>query len=201
MIPLTMWTYPESKPKLEITPGFLLLMAALLYLDEGAELLPWAVLACALHELGHMAASLSFGGRVGRLRLSAVGAELRFEYFRPLSYGQENLVLLAGPAVNLLLAAPAFALGLRILAVSSVWIGAFNLLPIPPMDGGRLAENLLGGCLGLPWTPTALAVISAVLAGLLAGVGAVAAVVYGNVTLILTAIWLLWCTLRPGRGA
>lgn len=194
-----MWTCPESGPRLEITPGFLLLMAGLLYLDEGAGLLPWAMLACALHELGHLAAALAFGGRSPRLRLSAVGAELRLDYPRPLSYGRENLVLLAGPAVNLLLAVPAFALGLRILAVSSVWIGAFNLLPIPPMDGGRLAENLLGGCLGLPWTPTALAVISAVLAGLLAGMGAVAAVVYGNVTLVLTAVWLLWCTLRAGR--
>lgn len=194
-----MWTCPESGPRLEITPGFLLLMAGLLYLDEGAGLLPWAMLACALHELGHLAAALAFGGRSPRLRLSAVGAELRLDYPHPLSYGRENLVLLAGPAVNLLLAVPAFALGLRILAVSSVWIGAFNLLPIPPMDGGRLAENLLGGWLELSWTPTALAVISAVLAGLLAGVGAIAAAVYGNVTLVLTAVWLLWCTLRAGR--
>ena len=195
-----MWTCPDAGAKWEVTPGFLLLMAGLLYLDEGAGLLPWAVLACALHELGHLTAAMAFGGRVIRLRLSAVGAELRLDYPRPLSYGRENLVLLAGPAVNLALAIPAFALGLRVLAVSSVWIGAFNLLPIPPMDGGKLAANLLGGWLELPWASTALTVVAAVLAGLLAGVGAIAAAVYGNVTLLLTAAWLLWCTLRPGRG-
>lgn len=192
-----MWTCPESGPRLEITPGFLLLMAGLLYLDEGAGLLPWAMLACALHELGHLAAALAFGGRSPRLRLSAVGAELRFAWPAPLSYGREGLVVLAGPAANLLLAVPAFALGLELLAVSSVWIGAFNLLPIQPLDGGVLAYNLLTGCWGLDWAPAALSVTAGVLAGLLAGMGAIALAVYGNVTLLLTAAWLLWGILRP----
>ncbi|HIT32195.1 MAG TPA: site-2 protease family protein [Candidatus Enterenecus stercoripullorum] len=193
-----MWTSPEIRTKLEVSPGFLLLMSGLLYLDEGTGLLPWAILACALHEMGHLTAALALNGHVSCLKLSAVGAELRFDYRQPLSYGQENLVLLAGPAVNLLLAVPAFALDLKVLAVSSVWIGAFNLMPIPPLDGGVLAENLLGGCLGLSWAPTVLAVVSGILAGLLAGVGAIAAAVYGNVTLLLTAAWLLWGTLRMG---
>ena len=184
---------------MEITPGFALLIAALAYLDEGSGLLPWALLACTVHELGHWAAARALGGRVGQLRLSAVGAELRFAWPMPLSYGWEGLVVLAGPAANLLLAVPAFALGLEVLAVSSVWIGAFNLLPIPPLDGGVLAYNLLTGCWGLDWAPAALAVTAGVLAGLLAGIGAIALAVYGNVTLLLTAAWLLWGILRPSR--
>ena len=191
-----MWTC-RSRPGVEITPGFALLMAGLFYLDEGAGLLPWALLACAVHELGHLAAAAALGGRVERLGLSAVGAELRFAYPGPLSCAQENLVLLAGPAANLLLAWPAFALGAGVLAVSSVWIGAFNLLPIPPMDGGALAENLLDS-LGRPALAQGiLTAAGAVLAGALAGVGAVAAVEYGNVTLLLTAVWLLWGLVRP----
>ena len=42
-----------------------------------------------------------------------------------------------------------------------------------------------------------LTAAGAVLAGALAGVGAVAAVEYGNVTLLLTAVWLLWGLVRP----
>ncbi|HIT02750.1 MAG TPA: peptidase M50 [Candidatus Enterenecus merdae] len=194
-----MWIRPDRLPRLEITPGFALLIAALAYLDEGSGLLPWALLACTVHELGHWAAARALGGRVGQLRLSAVGAELRFAWPMPLSYGWEGLVVLAGPAANLLLAVPAFALGLEVLAVSSVWIGAFNLLPIPPLDGGVLAYNLLTGCWGLDWAPAALAVTAGVLAGLLAGIGAIALAVYGNVTLLLTAAWLLWGILRPSR--
>ena len=38
--------------RLRITPGFLLLMAVLFYVDEGSGMLGWAVLACTLLELG-----------------------------------------------------------------------------------------------------------------------------------------------------
>ena len=130
-----------------------------------------------------------------------MGAELRFAYPRPLSYGRENLVLLAGPAANLLLAWLAFALGAQVLAVFSVWLGAFNLMPIPPMDGGALLDNLMSG-LGRPALAQGiLTAAGAVLAGALAGVGAVAAVEYGNVTLLLTAVWLLWGLVRPRAPA
>ena len=195
-----MWTCPDLHARLTVTPGFLLLMAGLLYLDEGAGLLPWALLACAVHELGHLAACAAHGGRVERLTLSAVGAELRFSYRHALSYSGENLVLLAGPAANLLLAVPAYLSGFRVLAVFSVWIGAFNLLPIPPLHGGALADNLLAERWGDGPAPQAvLTAVSGILAGLLAGVGAIAAAVYGNVTLLLTAFWLLWGIVRPGR--
>lgn len=187
-----MWTFRKRGAGLELTPGFLLLLGGMLYLDEGSGLLPWALLACAVHELGHLGAGLALGGRVRRLKLSVVGAELSLDYSGPLSYGREDLVLLAGPAANLLLAALAFGLGADLLAVSSVWIGAFNLLPIPPLDGGRLALNLLEGWFDLPWAEDAAAVAAGILAGLLAGLGAIAAAVYGNVTLLLTAGWLLW---------
>ena len=194
-----MYSFLKGPRRMEVTPGFLLLLAGLGYLDEGTGLLPWALLACAVHELGHLATAKGFGGSVARLKLSVVGAELSFRYPMPLSYGQENLVLLSGPLANLLLAPVAFWWELPILAVSTVWIGAFNLMPIPPLDGGRLAENLLEGYWNLTWAPTALAMVSGVLAGGLAGIGAIAAVVYGNVTLLLTAAWLLWGIPRTGR--
>ena len=112
-----MWRNPEQ-PRVEASPGFLLLLGALFWLDEGVGLLPWGLLACIVHELGHIAAALACGGRVERLSLTMVGAELSFSYRTPLSYGRDSLVALAGPGANLLL-------------------GAFNLLPIPSLDGGR----------------------------------------------------------------
>ena len=40
--------------RLEVTGGFCLAAAALFYLDT-ENILPWALLACALHESGHYA--------------------------------------------------------------------------------------------------------------------------------------------------
>ena len=86
---------------MRITPGFLLTMAVAFWLDEGVGLLGWGVLACVVHELGHLLVGAALGGRPRWLSLSAVGLELNMEYPAGLSYGRELAVALAGPAVNL----------------------------------------------------------------------------------------------------
>ena len=142
-----MWTSHE-RPRVEVSPGFLLLLGALFWLDEGVGLLVWGLLACLLHELGHVAAALAFGGRGERLALTVGGAELGFSYSAPLSYGQDSLVALAGPAGNLLAGSAAMALNCYLPAVLSFGIGVVNLLPIPPLDGGRGFYNLPAEGLG-----------------------------------------------------
>ena len=169
---------------LEISGGFLLLTAALYYLDSSG-VVPWALAACTLHELGHVAAIRLLGGRVSMLRLTCVGAELRLSARYPLGAGRQLLAALAGPAVNLLLAPAAAGAAARwgegafLFAGLNLALGAFNLLPVAQLGAGE-------------WAETALRVVSLVLAGGLAAGGCLlflrGAV---NVTLPLTAIWLL----------
>ena len=196
-----MWGIPD-RPRLEASPGFLLLLGALYWLAEGVGLLPWGLLACAVHELGHVAAALAFGGRAERLSLTVVGAELSFSYRTPLTYGQDSLVALAGPAANLLLGGLFFALGRHLPAVLSLGVGAFNLLPILPLDGGRVLHGLLAEKLDPDWADRLLTAIAGCLVGLLTGAGFIAAAHYANVTLLLTALWLLTRVIRHGgQGA
>ena len=192
-----MWDVPD-RPRLEASPGFLLLLGALYWLDEGVGLLLWGLLACTVHELGHVAAALAFGGRADRLSLTAVGAELSFSYRVPLTYGRDCLVALAGPAANLLLGGLFFVLGRHLPAVLSLGVGAFNLLPILPLDGGRVLYGLLAEKLDPDWADRLLTAAAGCLVGLLAGTGIIAAVQYANVTLLLTALWLLLRVLRHG---
>ena len=142
-----MWRNPEQ-PRVEATPGFLLLLGALFWLDEGVGLLPWGLLACIVHELGHIAAALVCGGRVERLSLTMVGAELSFSYRTPLSYGRDSLVALAGPGANLLLGGLFFWQGRHLPAVLTLGLGVFNLLPILPLDGGAGGVRPVGGAAG-----------------------------------------------------
>lgn len=192
-----MWAFPD-KPRLEASPGFLLLLGVLFWLDEGVGLLPWCLLACLVHELGHMAAALAFGGHMARLQLSVVGAELSFSYRAPLSYGQDSVVALAGPAANLLLGGIFFSLHRHLPAAMSLGLGAFNLLPILPLDGGRVAYGLLADRLDPDWADRLLTASAGCLVGILIGAGAVTAVHYANVTLLLTALWLFAGVLRHG---
>lgn len=166
-----MWTCHDH-PQVEISPGFLLLLGVLFWLDEGVGLLPWGLLACLFHELGHVAVAAAFGGQVEELSLSAVGAELHIGYGTPLKYGKDSLVALAGPAANLLAGGLFTALGWDLAAAASLAVGAFNLLPILPLDGGRVVYSLLADRLDPDWAERLMTALSGCLVGMLVGVGA-----------------------------
>ena len=194
-----MWIYHDP-PKMEVSPGFLLLLGALFWLDEGVGLLPWGLLACMIHELGHVVAAAMLGGRVVCLSMTAIGAELDIKYAMPLTYSQDSLVALAGPAANLVAGWLALTLHWELAAALSLAVGAFNLLPVLPLDGGRVVYGLLANRLDLDWAERLMTALSGCLVGLLVGVGAVAAVQFANVTLLLTALWLLAGVLRRSNG-
>ena len=100
--------------------------------------------ACALHELGHFIVIVSFGKTVEAVKLGALGAVIETQ---TLSYPEELVCSLAGPAVNLgcaaglQRAAPAFA-------ILSLLLALFNLLPLYPLDGGRALQALMRWCFG-----------------------------------------------------
>ena len=128
--------------KLEAGWGFPVL-AALALLAGTGEVLPAAVLSALAHEAGHLLALRLAGARVERIRLTAFGAEIRADT-RYLPYPREILCTLAGPAVNLVLAVVLVrAAGDYVAAGVNLVLGAFNLLPVPALDGGRVLHLLV----------------------------------------------------------
>jgi Zn-dependent protease len=113
-----------------------------------------------LHELGHCFTAMHFGIGVRRILLMPIGGMAEFESI-PREPSRELLMTLAGPAVNFVIAgllwlavgAPvtwAFsnyesnALGFTHLLLHwNLLMGAFNLVPVFPMDGGRIFRALL----------------------------------------------------------
>ena len=136
--------------KLEVSWGFAAMVALALAAGAGT-VLPLVALSALCHELGHLAALGMMGAGVERFRLTAFGAEIRADT-RRLSYPRELFCTLAGPGVNLLLALVfARVTGDYVLAGANVLLGAFNLLPVPSLDGGR-ALHLLASWLADPLT-------------------------------------------------
>lgn len=134
--------------KLEIGWGFPVLAAVALLAGAG-EALPVAVLSALGHEAGHLLALALAGAGVERVRLTAFGAEIQADT-RYLPYPREILCTLAGPAVNLVLAVfLARVAGNYLAAGVNLVLGAFNLLPVPALDGGRVLHLLVSWC----WDP------------------------------------------------
>ena len=169
--------------------GFLLMLAVLIYLD-GQGLVLQSILACAAHELGHWLFILLLGGKVRALRLTAVGAEIKLNTYYPLSYSREIAVSLAGPVVNLMLAAIAVWGGWHLFAGLNLCLGVLNLLPIDPLDGGcALKLALKGG--NVRAADRIVEIISIVFSGALFGLGWMAWLSWGNITLLCIAAWLI----------
>ena len=101
--------------------------------------------AAALHECGHALALYAFRVPFEGLYLTAFGATIYARGKERLSYGKELLTTAAGPAVNLL-CAPVVGAAARwadwdwgyLFAGAHVLLGLYNLLPVPPLDGGQL---------------------------------------------------------------
>ncbi len=128
-----------------------------LALSSGSEDGGVLIVSALLHECGHLAFLLSYGCRGLTLELCPGGARIRGAGWQALPYGKALVCVLAGPAVNLLLAGAAFVFMRRLpgaVFTAAVRVNAslafFNLLPLSFLDGGRAlkcAAAMLPGAL------------------------------------------------------
>lgn len=157
-----------------------------------------------LHELGHSFAARMYGIPVKQIVLSPIGGVAQLMRM-PDKPGQELVVAVAGPAVNvviaILMAAVAVPLGIgsdtllsgisglagttavalfAYVFVSNLILAAFNLIPAFPMDGGRILRALL-----------ALRIDYARATKVAAGVGRVFAVLFGIYGLMTGSFFLI----------
>ncbi len=87
-----------------------------------------------LHEIGHLLALFTFGVRPYSIELSFYGVGLKYENY--LSKIKEFTVIICGPAVNLILF-------LIFRDEVNFLLFIINVLPIYPLDGGRLVKLFL----------------------------------------------------------
>jgi Zn-dependent protease len=140
--------------------GVLLWQGTDLLLALRSLLLIGLLFLCVLcHEFGHAIAARTFGVRTLDVTLYPIGGIARLERM-PAVPRQELIIAAAGPFVNLLLAVgfflwslangnnPGFSISAQSpVSVSLLWLNlalaVFNLLPVFPMDGGRVLRALL----------------------------------------------------------
>lgn len=108
-----------------------------------------------IHELGHALTARHFGAR-SEIVLQAFGGYAAYSGVR-LTRPQSFLITAAGPAVQILLGALLFILIPRLpemspygryflstlMGISLFW-ALLNLLPVLPLDGGRMLDSILG---------------------------------------------------------
>ena len=134
------------------------LFIILFYFTNQLELYVLIMIFAILHELGHLCAGILTGMRPEKLEIKPYGVAILFKLF-PKDYntkiGSGNkleikkiFIALAGPITNLLLILILLNIPIeeklkQLMIYSNILLIIFNLIPIYPLDGGRIIKSII----------------------------------------------------------
>ncbi|MAZ15839.1 MAG: site-2 protease family protein [Ahrensia sp.] len=211
------WSFPIAKVagseiRIHVTFFLLLLWIGIASFQSGGGaaategvLFIIAVFACVvLHELGHAMAARRYGIKTPSITLLPIGGVAQLERM-PERPSEEVVVAIAGPLVNVVIAAVLIAiLGafpnlatvanienpqpgfLSRLAVVNIILVLFNLIPAFPMDGGRVLRALLA----MKFNRVRATAIAATIGQITSFIFGFLGLLTGNVLLIFVAIFV-----------
>jgi len=155
-----------------------------------------------LHEFGHIFTARRFGVMTPDVILLPIGGVARLERI-PEKPSEEFLIAIAGPAVNVAIAAALVLVGganldlshfaiesnkvglAERLAIVNLFLALFNLIPAFPMDGGRVLRALLATRFGYVRATEIAASVGQAVAFLLGFIG-----LFGDPLLIFIAVFV-----------
>ena len=128
------------------------------YFTKQIEIYAMIMLFALIHELGHLLAGILMGLKPEKIELMPFGVSISFkikveEYNKKIKKGnmleiKKILVALAGPLTNFIIIIIASNINIDlfkalIIIYTNFLIMIFNLLPIYPLDGGRILKGIL----------------------------------------------------------
>ena len=127
---------------LKINVSFAAAVTLMLILDSSG-VCAVALLCCVIHEAGHIICLLALGEKPKKIELSFYGIKLERAQLSCIKSADEIAVYASGPVINFALSALLFIASngmpsLKTAALISLCVGAFNLIPCRPLDGGNI---------------------------------------------------------------
>lgn len=132
----------------------------LFYLTKQIKLYATIMVLCIIHELGHVLMGLIMGLKIEKIEIMPLGLSVSFklnvdDYNKKIRNGnilqlKKIAIAAAGPLTNLIMLLIVLNTNIdfkivsnEIIAYANILIMLFNLLPIYPLDGGRILKALI----------------------------------------------------------
>ena len=166
-----------------------------------------------IHELGHLLAGVILKFKVDEIKLTPMGVRLQFkienrEYNKKVKKGnllnvKKAIIAIAGPITNLVILIVLIILkniGLnftntyiyQIIIYSNLLIAIFNMLPIYPMDGGRVINEILKIMVGNKKAYKITYILSKTMLIILTAISSIAILYLENIAIVFIIMYL-WC--------
>lgn len=164
-----------------------------------------------VHELGHLCAGLLLGFKTKEIQISPIGMRIEFkpqceEYNKKIKKGntltiKRGIVALAGPLTNFIIICIIIiamklneTLFLSELCITIIYanflIAIFNLIPIYPLDGGRIIKEILHMIVGLKKSYTYSYKISKITIIILTAISSITILYIQNISIIIILVYL-----------
>ena len=162
--------------------------------------LAWAIIALVMHESAHVLAANYLGGKIEKVRIFRLGLRARFHGLEKLAAWERYVIYGAGSIANAIVALWTFTVSrlsyfgipwLEELAFFNLVLCIFNLLPVLPLDGGRIFHQFLSNRLGILRANRFMIKFGLCFSYIIMGLGFLQMVLYNyNVTLLCAGLYI-----------
>lgn len=188
------------------------IFALIFFLTNKISIYSTVMIFAIIHELGHLLCGLMLGFKPQNIVIMPYGIKLNFklnfnDYNKKVKKGnmisiKKIIIALAGPILNIII----FGIAMTITTIkgdftilgmtnkniiySNLIIAMFNSIPIYPLDGGRIVQELLHIFKGLRLSYTYIQDISLISIALLTAVSSVLVLYYKNIVMLIVLAYL-----------
>ncbi len=181
------------------------------YFTKQIEIYAMIMLFALIHELGHLLAGLLMGMKPEKIELMPFGVSISFkikveEYNKKIKKGnmleiKKILVALAGPLTNFIIIIITSNINIElfkalIIIYTNFLIMIFNLLPIYPLDGGRILKGILHINFGIQKSEFYTNIISKITVAIITILSSVLILYVHNIAIALIDLYLWYLIIK-----
>lgn len=188
----------------------------LFYLTKQIEIYATIMILCVIHELGHVVMGLIMGLKIEKIEIMPLGLSVSFkididDYNKKIRKGnilqlKKIAIAAAGPLTNFILLLLVVNTNIsfkvvsnEILAYANILIMLFNLLPIYPLDGGRILKEIISIFEGSIKSKMYIRKISKIVIILITMIGSIGILYLKNVAIFISIIYLWIVVIKENR--
>lgn len=155
-----------------------------------------------IHEITHAITGIILGLKIKKIAIMPFGFKITFEESKVKGKMtiKKIIIALAGPLINLVIMTLAIILKLHInIIYTNLIIAVFNLIPIYPLDGGRILKSILSLKLSPQKTNSIINKISNITIIILTAVTSILILYIRNIAIVLALAYLWYVVIRENK--